>query len=92
MTEFAPSSAVRADTLLAALDGIPTKLRGAMDLCGWETVGDVLAHLPRRYEDRRSFSRFPADPTDEPVTIRVTPSTSVPLSGDTLGSQFHCTV
>lgn len=62
---------IRADQPLADLTSVPAKLRQAMDECGWRTVADALNHLPRRYEDRRRFERFPADPDERPVTLHV---------------------
>jgi len=49
---------------------IPAKEAAAFLASGFSTVGDVLEHLPRRYEDRRSFDRFPNQPTAKPVTLR----------------------
>ena len=34
------------------------------------TIGDLLRHFPRRYEDRTHFDRFPDYPTDGPVCLR----------------------
>lgn len=33
------------------------------------TVGDLLSHYPRRYEDRRQFEHFPTDGSEEPVCL-----------------------
>ncbi|MBV9656696.1 MAG: ATP-dependent DNA helicase RecG [Verrucomicrobia bacterium] len=33
------------------------------------TVGDLLAHFPRRYEDRRQFENFPTQPGERPVCV-----------------------
>src|SRR5476651_1070521 len=34
-----------------------------------QTVGDVLQHYPRRYEDRREFPRFPTGPSEMAVCV-----------------------
>ncbi len=34
-----------------------------------ETVGDLVTHYPRRYEDRRQFDRFPAQESETPVCV-----------------------
>jgi len=36
---------------------------------GIETVGDLLAHYPRRYEDRREFARFPHQESEQPLCL-----------------------
>ena len=36
---------------------------------GCRTVGDLLLHLPRRYEDRRRFDAFPNQPMDRAVCL-----------------------
>lgn len=69
MSDDLPS--ICANQLLADLPSVPAKLRQAMDECGWRTVADALNHLPRRYEDRRQFERFPADPSEAAVTLHV---------------------
>jgi ATP-dependent DNA helicase RecG len=39
---------------------------------GFVTVSDLLHHLPKRHEDRRSFDRFPNQATDRAVCARGT--------------------
>ncbi len=34
-----------------------------------ETVGDLLRHYPRRHEDRREFSGFPRQESDQPICL-----------------------
>ena len=41
----------------------------ALEKFGMETVGDLLTHFPRRYEDRRKFDAFPQDETEKPVCV-----------------------
>lgn len=38
---------------------------------GLVTVGDALAHYPRRYEDRTRFDLFPDSPMESPVCLHV---------------------
>ena len=42
---------------LRALAGVGPRTAGALAGAGLETVGDLLAHLPRDYEDRRAATR-----------------------------------
>ena len=46
------------------------KTRDALESLGLRTVGDLLRHYPRRYEDRTRFDRFPNQPTDRPLCLR----------------------
>ncbi len=46
------------------------KLRDGLDALGLRTVGDLLRHHPRRYEDRTRFDRFPHHGTDQPLCLR----------------------
>lgn len=39
---------------------------------GFITAADLLAHIPKRYEDRRRFDRFPTQPSAQPVCLRGT--------------------
>ncbi len=43
------------------------------------TIGDLLTHYPRRYEDRQNFGRFPDDEQDDPVC----------LAGEVVSTQFR---
>ncbi len=36
---------------------------------GLETVGDLLTHYPRRYEDRREFAGFPREESEQPICL-----------------------
>jgi len=40
-----------------------------MESAGINNVSAVLAHFPKRYEDRRQFDRFPTQPTAKPVCL-----------------------
>ena len=54
---------------LADVPGLgPVRLK-ALERLGLATVGDLLTHYPRRYEDRRHFEHFPNAATDTPVCV-----------------------
>ena len=46
--------ALTPDTPLTQVRGIGPARAGALEAAGYGTVGDLLYHLPHRYEDRRS--------------------------------------
>ncbi len=45
------------------------KQRSALASLGCHTVGDLLLHVPRRYEDRVRFESFPNQPMDRAVCL-----------------------
>src|SRR5215475_6103532 len=51
---------------LAGLGAARVKQLARLEL---HTVGDVLQHYPRRYEDRRQFPRFPTGPGESAVCV-----------------------
>ena len=54
---------------LADVPGLgPVRLK-ALERLNLHTVGDLLTHYPRRYEDRRHFEHFPNAATDTPVCV-----------------------
>ena len=54
---------------LADVPGLgPARLK-ALQRLDLTTVGDLLTHYPRRYEDRRHFEHFPTAATDTPVCV-----------------------
>ena len=57
------SSMFKPDTPLAELEWIPHSRLTPLARLGLLTLGDLIGHYPRRYEDRRRFDRFPADGT-----------------------------
>ena len=57
-------------TPLAEVPRLPARERAALEKADFDTVGDLLLHFPKRYEDRRQFDRFPNGPSLEPVCIR----------------------
>jgi len=55
------------------LDQLPMVPRPVAKACaglGLHTVGDLVRHYPRRYEDRSQFDPFPRGATPEPVMLR----------------------
>ncbi len=51
---------------------LPVKEVTAFVTAGLVTVGDLLDHLPKRYEDRRRFDAFPSQSTASAVCLRGT--------------------
>ena len=56
-------------TPLASLAILSPKEWQALESAGFATVADLLAHFPKRYEDRRQFDKFPNLPTGKPVCL-----------------------
>jgi ATP-dependent DNA helicase RecG len=56
-------------TQLSSLPSLSTKEAQALESAGFSTVADLLAHFPKRYEDRRQFDNFPNLPTGKPVCL-----------------------
>ncbi|MEM7601698.1 MAG: ATP-dependent DNA helicase RecG [Verrucomicrobiota bacterium] len=56
------------ETGLVKLD---KKAREGFEKLGLITIGDALAHYPRRYEDRSTFDIFPDSPMETPVCLHV---------------------
>ena len=64
-----PATAFSLLAPLAEVPGIgPTRLK-ALERLDLHTVGDLLTHYPRRYEDRRHFEQFPDGSNDQPVCV-----------------------
>lgn len=57
-------------TVLADLPGLGPVRCKQLERLGLFTVGDLLTHYPRRYEDRRQFPAFPSAASDTPVCVR----------------------
>jgi ATP-dependent DNA helicase RecG len=60
---------VNLETPLVALDFLPQVRARQLTRFGLPTVGDLLLHFPRRYEDRRQFDEFPTDTTEGAVCV-----------------------
>ncbi|HEX4665650.1 MAG TPA: DEAD/DEAH box helicase [Chthoniobacterales bacterium] len=54
---------------LGEIDWIPRPRSTQLRRLGIETVGDLLTHYPRRYEDRREFAAFPRDESEQPICL-----------------------
>ena len=63
------SALLRPETPLGELDWVPRGKLAPLRRLGLETLGDLLKHYPRRYEDRRRFDRFPDDEMIQPVCL-----------------------
>jgi ATP-dependent DNA helicase RecG len=55
---------------LAELQLLPAKEVAAFAAAGFLTAAEIIDHLPKRHEDRRSFDRFPNQPTPSAVCLR----------------------
>jgi ATP-dependent DNA helicase RecG len=63
------SAPLRPETPLGELEWIPRAKLTPLRRLGLETLGDLLEHYPRRYEDRRRFDHFPDDEMTQPVCL-----------------------
>ena len=54
---------------LGEVEWIPRPRSTQLRRLGIETVGDLLTHYPRRYEDRREFANFPREESEQPVCL-----------------------
>ncbi|MEO6785822.1 MAG: hypothetical protein ABI318_06780, partial [Chthoniobacteraceae bacterium] len=57
------------ETPLAEVDVVPPPRARQLERFGIGTVGALLMHFPRRYEDRTQFDRFPAETGDRAVCV-----------------------
>jgi ATP-dependent DNA helicase RecG len=57
---------------LATLPILAAREVVALEAAGFRNAAALLDHLPKRYEDRRIFDRFPVQPTVSPVCLRGT--------------------
>jgi RecG-like helicase len=60
---------VSPETPLVQVDWIPPRRVANLRKLGLRTLGDLVKHFPRRYEDRRKFAPFPEGGTDVPVLL-----------------------
>ena len=63
------SAVFQPTTPLGELEWVPRAKLTPLRRLGLETLGDLLEHYPRRYEDRRRFDRFPDDEMIQPVCL-----------------------
>lgn len=57
---------------LASLPVLPPREVAALAAAGFACAADLLAHFPKRYEDRRRFDAFPVQPGSNAVCLRGT--------------------
>ena len=57
------------DLVIADLPGVLAKTLKGLDNLKVATIRDLLAHYPRRYEDRRDFDAWPTGPLEKAVCI-----------------------
>jgi len=62
-------SSVAISLSLEELNWIPRPKLLALRRLGIETVEDLLAHFPRRHEDRTEFPEFPREESDVPICL-----------------------
>ncbi len=58
--------ALQFEDSLGEIEWIPRPRSTQLRRLGLETVGDLLTHYPRRYEDRREFVGFPREESEAP--------------------------
>ena len=58
-----------AETFLESLDWVPRPRIASLRRLGLTTLGDLLRHFPKRYEDRKIFDRFPDGPSENAVCL-----------------------
>jgi ATP-dependent DNA helicase RecG len=63
------STVLQPETPLGELEWIPRAKLTPLRRLGLETLGNLIEHYPRRYEDRRRFDRFPDDEMIHPVCL-----------------------
>lgn len=64
-----PSPQLPPDTPVAAIPGLGTVRARALERLELATIGHLLTHYPRRYEDRRQFEHFPNAAGEKPVCV-----------------------
>ena len=57
------------ETPLVETDVVPPPRARQLERFGIATVGALLLHFPRRYEDRTQFDHFPAETADKAVCV-----------------------
>ena len=61
---------VHPDTPIAEIPAVSARLRGQLEKIGYTNAGQLIAHYPRRYEDRTQFDAFPTDETGTALCLR----------------------
>ncbi len=61
--------ALPSQTSLGEIDWIPRQRLTQLRRLGSETVEGLLRHYPRRHEDRREFSGFPREESEQPICL-----------------------
>jgi ATP-dependent DNA helicase RecG len=62
-------SRLPATTKLDELDWVPRPRMASLRRLGLQSLGDLLKHFPRRYENRIKFDRFPDEASETPVCL-----------------------
>ena len=62
-------SGLPAATSLEDLEWVPRQRMASLRRLGLQTLGDLLRHFPRRYENRIKFDRFPDEASETPVCL-----------------------
>jgi len=63
------ATSIGLETPLSALSGLPARSQKLLEKAGFHSVGDLVMHFPRRYEDRRRFDGFPDAETPGAVCL-----------------------
>ncbi len=58
------------DTPLREIPSIPSNRHRQLERAGLHSLGDLLTHYPRRYEDRSQFDHFPTEESDTARCVR----------------------
>src|SRR5712671_2047355 len=54
---------------LGEIEWVPRTRSLQLRRLGIETIGGLLTHYPRRYEDRREFASFPREESEQPICL-----------------------
>lgn len=57
------------DSKVSELNFLSHQAKKGLEKLGYSTVEEVLGHYPKRYEDRKRFDQFPANPMEESVCL-----------------------
>ncbi|MGI9239949.1 MAG: ATP-dependent DNA helicase RecG [Verrucomicrobiales bacterium] len=57
------------ETPVTELEFVKQRTLSSLEKLNYTTVGDLLLHFPRRYEDRREFDRFPSGPGEQALCL-----------------------